>query len=113
MDDIKILRLRKPITLKGDSVTYDALTLREPTVDELDRSANTEGSAYAVNAALIAMVAAVPLPVARQLPKTEYEEAVAFLSGFTWQPPRSGSTAGNGSPTSRGSGAGDPATPAA
>ncbi|NTZ82195.1 phage tail assembly protein [Burkholderia metallica] len=99
MDDIKILRLRKPITLKGDSVTYDSLTLREPTVDELDRSANTDGSAYAVNAALISMVAAVPLPVARLLPKTEYEEAVAFLSGFTWQPPQPGSTAGSDAQT--------------
>ncbi|HDR9026955.1 TPA: phage tail assembly protein [Burkholderia vietnamiensis] len=113
MDDTKILRLRRPITLKGDTVTYDVLTLREPTVDELDRSANTEGSAYAVNAALIAMVAAVPLPVARLLPKTEYEEAVAFLSGFTWKPPQPGGVAENAGQTSPGSGAGVLGTPAA
>ncbi|WP_175760554.1 phage tail assembly protein [Burkholderia anthina] len=112
MEDTKILRLRRPITLKGDTVTYDMLTLREPTVDELDRSANTEGSAYAVNAALIAMVAAVPLPIARMLPKTEYEEAVAFLSGFTWQPPQPGSTAGSDAQTSPGSGAGALGMPA-
>ncbi|MBR8435201.1 phage tail assembly protein [Burkholderia cenocepacia] len=112
MEEIKILRLRRPITIKGDTRTYDSLTLREPTVDELDRSANTEGSAYAVNAALISMVAAVPLLIARLLPKTEYEEAVAFLSGFTWQPPLPGSTEGSGVPTSPGSGDGVPETQA-
>ncbi|WP_175777522.1 phage tail assembly protein [Burkholderia anthina] len=112
MDDIKIIRLRKPITLNGDTVTYDVLTLREPMVDELDRSASTDGTAYAINAALIAMVAAVPLLVVRRLPKTEYEEAVAFLSGFTWKPQQPGSTVENAVQTSPGSGAGDPATSA-
>ncbi|HEM7839798.1 phage tail assembly protein [Burkholderia multivorans] len=106
MEDEKIIRLKKPITLKGDSVTYDTITLREPTVDELDRSARTEGSVYAANAALIAMVAGVPLPVVRQMTKTDYEEATAFLAGFTWQPPQSGETSGTDGLTSPGSGAG-------
>lgn len=83
----KLLRLRKPITLKGDSVTYDTLSLREPVVDELDRSVQTAGSAYAQNAALIAMVAAVPVIVIRQLGKRDYEEATDYLTGFSWTVP--------------------------
>lgn len=100
MDDVKILALRKAITLKGDNKTYDSLELREPTVDELDRSAQTAGSVYAANAALISMVASVPLLVVKQMGKRDYEEATAFLSGFTWQPPQSGEISGSESQTS-------------
>jgi hypothetical protein len=95
----KLLRLRKPITLKGDTVTYDTLELREPTVDELDRSVRTEGSGYASNAALIAMVAGVPLAVVRKIGKTDYEEATAYLSGFSWTPPQSEENSAEASPT--------------
>jgi hypothetical protein len=35
--DTKTIKLRKAVQIKGDSVVYDALELREPTVDELDR----------------------------------------------------------------------------
>lgn len=106
-EDQKIIRLKRPITLKGDSVTYETITLREPTVDELDRSAQVQGSAYASNAALIAMVAGIPVAVARQLGKANYEEATAFLSGFTWQPPQSGEISGTDAPTSPFSSGGD------
>lgn len=97
--DEKTIRLTKPITLKGDSVTYETITLREPTVDELDRSAQAEGSAYAMNAMLISMVAGIPLAVARKIGKANYEEATAFLSGFTWAPPLPGATSGTDAPT--------------
>ncbi|WP_051481576.1 phage tail assembly protein [Paraburkholderia nodosa] len=113
MDDTKILILRTPITIKGDTKTYDSITLREPNVDELDRSAQVKGSAYACNAALISMVAGIPLIVARKLPKTEYEEATAYLAGFTWTPPQSGETSGTDAQTSLTSGGGDPTQPAA
>jgi hypothetical protein len=85
--DEKLLRLRKSITLKGDTVTYDTLSLREPIVDELDRSIQTAGSAYAQNAALISMVAAVPVLVVRQMGKRDYEEATDYLTGFSWTAP--------------------------
>lgn len=113
MEDTKIIYLRKPITLKGDSKTYESITLREPTVDELDRSAQVEGSSYASNAALVAMVAGVPLPVARQMTKTDYEEATAYLAGFTWQPPQSGVTSGTDAQMSPGASDGDPTMQAA
>lgn len=113
MDDTKFLTLRTPITLKGDTKTYDSIELREPSVDELDRSAQVDGSQYAANAALISMVAGVPLAVARQLRKRDYEEAVAFLSGFTYVPPQSGATSGTDTPTSPTSGDGDQTLPAA
>lgn len=109
----KTIRLKKPITLKGDSVTYETITLREPTIDELDRSSQVAGSSYACNAALISMVAGIPLAVARQMTKSLYEEATTFLSGFTWEPPQSGATSGTDGPTSPGSTDGDQTPPAA
>ncbi|CAB3783299.1 hypothetical protein LMG28688_01619 [Paraburkholderia caffeinitolerans] len=110
MDDTKIINLKKPITLKGDTKTYETVTLREPEVDELDRSAQVQGSQYAANAALIAMVSGIPLPVIRKMVKTDYEEAVTFLSGFTWTPPQSGETSGTDAQTSLTSSAGDQTT---
>jgi hypothetical protein len=79
----KVITLRKPVTLKGDTVTTSVLELREPTVDELDRASQAGETGYASNAALISFVAAVPLQVARSLGKRDYEEAVAYLTGFT------------------------------
>lgn len=79
----KTITLRKPVTLKGDTVTINVLELREPTVDELDRASQANSSGYASNAALISFVAAVPLQVARSIGKRDYEEAVAYLTGFT------------------------------
>lgn len=88
--DTKTISLRKPITLKGDTVTTSSLDLREPTVDELDRCAMVGETGYASNAALIAFVAGVPLPVARALGKRDYEEAVQYLTGFTLDGPPTG-----------------------
>jgi len=104
----KTIALKQPITLKGDSKTYDSLQLREPMVEELDQSAQVDGSAYACNAELIAQVAGVPVAVVRRMGKANYEEATAFLSGFTWAPPQSGGISETGAPTSPTSSAGDP-----
>lgn len=84
------MSLRKPVTMKGDSETYSSLSLREPTVDELDRASMAGETSFASNAALISFVAAVPLQVARQLGKRDYEEAVKYLTGFTLDGPTTG-----------------------
>lgn len=110
MDDTKTIQLKSPVTLKGDSRTYDSITLCEPTVAQLDASARVGGSTYASNAELIRLVADVPLQVVRQMKKTDYEEAVAYLAGFTWQPPQSSEISGTDTPTSPTSGDGDPTT---
>ncbi|PRZ56569.1 tail assembly chaperone E/41/14-like protein [Paraburkholderia fungorum] len=109
---VKTVVLKKPITLNGDTRTYDSLALSEPTVDQLDQSAQVEGTAYACNAELISLVSGVPLAVVRKMGKSSYEEATAFLSGFTWAPPLSGETSGTTAPTSPISSDGDP-TPSA
>ncbi|HEX7906862.1 MAG TPA: phage tail assembly protein [Paraburkholderia sp.] len=88
--DTKTLKLRKPVTMKGDSETYHTLELREPTVDELDRALQAGETAYASNAALISFVAGVPLAVARLLVKRDYEEASTYLAGFTLDGPTTG-----------------------
>lgn len=110
MDDTKTIQLKSPITLKGDSRTYDSITLSEPTVSQLDSSARVGETVYASNAELIRLVANVPLQVVRQMKKTDYEEAVAYLSGFTWKPPQSSATSGTDTPNSPTSGDGDPTT---
>lgn len=109
---VKTVMLKQPITLRGDTRTYDSIALREPTVDELDQSAQVEGTAYACNAELISLVSGVPIAVVRKMGKANYEEATAFLSGFTWRPPQSGKTSGTDAQTSPSSGSGDPTTPA-
>lgn len=82
--------LRRPVTLKGDSETYTTLPLREPTVDELDKASMAGETSFASNAALISFVAGIPLQVARQLGKRDYEEAVKYLTGFTADGPTTG-----------------------
>lgn len=104
----KTILLKRPITLNGDSRTYDSIRLCEPNVDQLDMSAQVEGSAYACNAELIARVSGVPVEVVRKVGKENYEEATAFLSGFTWRPPQSGEISGTDEQTSPTSSNGDP-----
>ncbi|RDU99233.1 phage tail assembly protein [Trinickia dinghuensis] len=108
----KTVVLKQPITLNGDTRTYDSLALREPTVDELDQSAQVEGTAFACNAELISLVSGAPVAVIRKIGKANYEEATAYLSGFTWRPQQSGETSGTAAPTSPSSGSGDQTTPA-
>ena len=62
----KVITLAVPLSL-GDALKFDSIMLREPTVDELDRSTKTAGSIYAVNAALISMVSSIPLALIRKL----------------------------------------------
>lgn len=88
--DTKTIKLRKPVQIKGDSVVYDSLELREPTVDELDRCLKAGESAYATNAALISFVSGVPLAAIRAMGKRDYEEATEYLTGFTLDGPTTG-----------------------
>lgn len=76
------LELRKPIQMKGDTVAYSQLELREPTVDELDRSLKAGETSYATNSALIAFITGIPVQAVRMLGKRDYEEAVTYLQGF-------------------------------
>jgi hypothetical protein len=88
--DTKNIKLRKSVQIKGDSVVYDSLDLREPTVDELDRCLKAGDSAYATNAALISFVSGVPLAAIRNLGKRDYEEAADYLQGFRLDGPTTG-----------------------
>ncbi|UEC03972.1 phage tail assembly protein [Burkholderia vietnamiensis] len=76
------LILRKPIQMKGDTVAYSQLELREPNVDELDRSLKAGETSYATNSALIAFITGIPVQAVRTLGKRDYEEAVTYLQGF-------------------------------
>ncbi|MGU7784881.1 phage tail assembly protein [Burkholderia sp. PU8-34] len=76
------LTLRKAVQIKGDSISYTTLELREPTVDELDRSLKAGDTSYATNAALISFITGVPIKAVRDLGKRDYEEAVTYLQGF-------------------------------
>ncbi|MDA8230147.1 MAG: phage tail assembly protein [Magnetospirillum sp.] len=75
-----VLTLRKPVAFAGQTV--ESLTLREPTAGEMEK-ADGAASAVASNILLIAFVAGVTPGSVRLLCKRDYEEAVAYLAGFT------------------------------
>lgn len=82
MDDTLELELRKPIELKD--VTYEKLTLVEPTVGQLEKamSAKTEAG---MGIDLIAAVAKVPRRVVEMMCQRDFLEATDFLSSFSSQ----------------------------
>ncbi len=88
MEEEKILKLRKPVTLGGD--TYTELRLREPTAGDLKKASAAPGN-VAASILLIAIVANVPPAAVEQLCQRDFMAADAFLSGFS-EPSPTGET---------------------
>ena len=82
--DEKILKLRKPVTIgSGEgAMTYDSLTLREPTAGELDK-AMAASTNIGIGIMLIHLVAAVPKVAVEKLCQRDFTEANEYLRGFT------------------------------
>lgn len=85
----KLLKLRKPVRIKGDDTTYTELSLREPTVDELDRAQKADTN-IGIAANLICFVAGVPLLVVKGMGQRDFQEANEYLAGFTLDGPTTG-----------------------
>lgn len=88
------ITLRKPVVLgKGESaLTYEKLTLREPTAGELEKATTTATSDIGMSITLISLVAGVPRGVAEKIGQRELKEANEYLAGFTEDGPEPGPT---------------------
>lgn len=90
MDDVKIITLRKPVTVGSD--TIDQIGLREPTGGEMvqfEKELRTEGFQSAMNR-LISLVSGVPKVAIERVGIRDLREAADFLSGFTGASPGTG-----------------------
>lgn len=85
MADTKIIKLRRPVSLgkEGEEIVFDTLNLREPLAREIEESAGS-------NAALIAIVSAIPRKAAEQLSARDYMEAVTYINSFLIVSPETG-----------------------
>lgn len=62
-------KLKRPV--EHDGTTYDALTLREATLDDLIAMEDAPGGQLAKFAVMLARLAGVPVPAARKLTATD------------------------------------------
>lgn len=84
MDDTKVIDLATPIELHGQ--TYDKISLREPTVGEVDKAfKGTSGLAGTI--LLISLISDIPRGAIEKLPMRPFKEAAAFISVFTEDSP--------------------------
>lgn len=89
MEDVKILTLRKPVTMGDETIT--SLTLREPTAGELER-ATAKGTGMTVAINLMSMVSGQPRQIIEKMGSRDFKEATAFIEGFTEDGPKDGAT---------------------
>ncbi|WP_110947414.1 phage tail assembly protein [Pseudomonas bohemica] len=83
-EDETTITLSKPVAIgKGDAaVTYEEITLREPTAGEMEKASRADtsiGSAIT----LISLVAAIPRSAVEKFSKRDLVAANKFLEGFT------------------------------
>ncbi|WP_227459316.1 phage tail assembly protein [Cupriavidus pauculus] len=88
------ITLRKPVVLgKGESaLTYEKLTLREPTAGELEKATTTTTNDLSMSITLISLVSGLPRGVVERIGQRELKEANEYLGGFTEDGPEPGPT---------------------
>ena len=77
--DQKIIPLRKPLTL--GELSFDSITVREPTIDELDQALK-QPTQIATAMALLATVSGIPIALIKKVPTSEFTQATNALSSF-------------------------------
>ena len=107
-DDTLTITFRKPLELAGE--TWQAVTLREPTVEEYDRAQQMAKSNVQITTHLIFLMTGVPLAVVGKMGMRDFTRAADFIAGFMEGGPATGAT---GSPTSPAGTDGAPASAAA
>lgn len=90
----KVIRLRKPVVLgSGDgAVTYESLTLREPTAGELEKATSTATNNIGMSITLIHLVSGIPRAAVAKIGQRDLREASDYLGGFTEDGPATGQT---------------------
>lgn len=89
IEDPYTLELSKPIKLAD--VSYETLTLTEPTAGQVEKATNTS-NAVTSNIIMISEVAKVPETVVRRLSSRDFAKAVKYLENFISGGPETGGT---------------------
>jgi Phage tail assembly chaperone proteins, E, or 41 or 14 len=87
LDEPFILKLSKPVTL--GNVSYETLTLREPTAEDVEKASGVANPATS-NILLISAVADVPAVFIRKISHRDLKRAVKYLENFTADGPETG-----------------------
>ncbi|MEI9745838.1 phage tail assembly protein [Enterobacter ludwigii] len=90
LPDKETITLSQPVSLGKEHQEYHEITLREPTLDEVDnfyREREKEKSALTGMGLLISLVSGVPRPAVRKLSYRDYKRCEVWLTRFlTWVP---------------------------
>lgn len=87
MSDTKVITFPEPITIGAKTV--DSITLREPTVGEVDKAFRGAGGLSAV-IVLVSLVTGVERTFIEKIPMTTFKEASQFIELFTSDGPATG-----------------------
>jgi ABC-type dipeptide/oligopeptide/nickel transport system permease component len=82
-----VITLKKPLVL--GEITHHTITVREPTIDEVDQ-ATKQTTKLAVAIALLATVSGIPTAMIRKLPSSEFARATQAMSAFMPDSPETG-----------------------
>lgn len=83
----KTIPLRKPIKL--GELSYDKITLREPTAGELAKATNA-GNNVEVAISLISLIGAIPKTAVEKMCQRDLQECNDFLGSFALAGPTTG-----------------------
>ncbi len=92
LPDEETIILSYPISMGKEHPEYHEITLKEPSLDEVDnfyKEREKEMSALTGMSLLISLVSGVPRPAVRKLKYRDYKRCEVWLSLFlTWTPPK-------------------------
>lgn len=101
LPDEETIPLSHPISMGKEHREYQEITLREPTLDEVDnfyKEREKEKSALTGMGLLISLVSGVPRPAVRKLKYRDYKRCEVWLTRFLiWGPPEDGEKSGDAS----------------
>ncbi|PWI82144.1 phage tail assembly protein [Enterobacter sp. CGMCC 5087] len=90
LPDKETITLSKPVSLGKEYCEYHEITLKEPTLDEVDKfyqERESEKSTLMGMGLLISLVSGVPRPAVRKLSYRDYKRCEVWLSRFLmWTP---------------------------
>lgn len=91
LPDKETITLSQPVSVGKEHMEYHEITLKEPTLDEVDnfyQEREKHKSALAGMGLLISLVSGVPRPAVRKLSYRDYKRCEVWLTRFlTWTPP--------------------------
>jgi len=90
LPDKETITLSQPVSVGKEHMEFHEITLKEPTLDEVDnfyQEREKHKSALAGMGLLISLVSGVPRPAVRKLSYRDYKRCEVWLTRFlTWTP---------------------------